>query len=114
MSTYKHLLVISDGEILENSLYATDRARAERVIQLIQDDEIGDGGLSDEVDEVMQEAETDAVQADYPEGVAPPSRLNPEDYLDALKDFLSERDIDLYLDELTVCTPDAFEEVAAK
>lgn len=101
-TSYKHLLVISDGELLESSLHHTERERAERVIQLINDDEIGDGELSNDVDEVMEEAETDAYQADYPEGAAPPSRLNPEDYLDALREFLSSRGIDLYLDELSV------------
>lgn len=99
---YKHLMIIEDGEALENSLHLTSRGRAERLIELIKSDEIGDGELSTEAEEVMQEVDEDAAQADYPEGVSTPSRLTPEDYVDALRDFLSSRDIDVYLDELGV------------
>lgn len=98
----KNLLLITDGEVLENSLHLSESDRAERILHLIKKNEIGDGSLSTSLGDLMREVEVDASQADYPEGVSPPSSFSPEDYLDALCDFLSARDIDLHLADLAV------------
>jgi hypothetical protein len=98
---YKHLMIIEDGESVENSLHLTDTARAERLIELIKNNDIGGGELSDEAEEAMREADEEAAQADYPAGVSPTS-LAPEDYVDVLQDLLSNNDLDVYLDELEI------------
>jgi len=96
--SYHHLLIINDGETQENSLHLTKRARAERLIDLIRNDELG-CEISSELDEVMRESDEEAAAADYPEGVTPrPPR--PEDYVDAIGDLLQSNDFDLHLDEL--------------
>ena len=109
---YKHLLIISDGESVENSLHLTDRARAQRLLELLKADEIGDGTLSAEAEEAMREADEEAAGADYPEGVRS-SRPQPEDYVDALCDLLSSNDFDCYFNELALpTTPNATLEVS--
>ncbi|MCI4659622.1 hypothetical protein [Cryobacterium zhongshanensis] len=102
---YKHLLIIADAELLENTLHTSVRTRAERLIVLLSDGTITKE-ISDEVVEAMREADLEAAQADYPEG----TRIHPldaEDYLDTIRDVLANNDIEIYLDELE--TPDEIE-----
>lgn len=86
---YKHLMIIDDGESVENSLHLTDRARAEHLIELLEADEIGVGGFADRAVDIM--AEIDA---------ATNALVMAEDYVDALRDLLSDNGYDLYLDDL--------------
>lgn len=95
----KHLMIIEDGEPQENSLHLSDRARAEALIEWAKDFCYGD--QKEELAEVMQEVDEEAAQADYPPGVSAPSSPKPEDYVDAVRDFLSNNcDVDTYLDDL--------------
>lgn len=97
---YKHLLIIEDGELLENSFHLTETARAEALIEWAKD--FSDGDHEGDLAEAMQEADEEAAQADYPEGVVPRA-LTARDYVDAVKEYLSNnRDVDVYLEDVFV------------
>lgn len=104
MTTFKHLLIIRDGETSENSLHVSERTRAERLIALLKGNELRDDELTpDDVEDALEEAETDASQAEYPPGESFIG-MDPEDYMDTLGDLLSSADYDLYLADLDTPT----------
>ncbi|ROR76006.1 hypothetical protein SAMN06295974_3848 [Plantibacter flavus] len=98
----KHLMLIEDGSSLENSLHLSDRTRAARLIDLLRSGDLGDSVASD-ANEALIEADLEAAAADYPEGVSA-QHPRPEDYVDTLRDVLSDRGIDMYLDDLDAPT----------
>lgn len=91
-----HLLVIEDGERHENELFLTKRELGEHVLAAIKAGEYGD---EDEVDDLLQEQDEEALAADYPEGEN--ARLpDPEDRIDGIRDWLANHGVDMYTDEL--------------
>jgi hypothetical protein len=106
---YKHLLIISDGEIHENSLYLTDRGRAESLLEWVKnpDQTISDEARRD-VENAMHEAELDAAEADSTQGSFPNPR-NAEKYVGIIRETLMNCDIDVYFDD--VALPSALREL---
>ena len=96
--TLHHLMVIDDGEVQDNALFTTSRARAEHLIESIKNGSLGD---SEEFQDLIDEQDEEAMQADYPEGTSP-SLPEPEDRVDGIRDWLSEKGVDIYLESLSV------------
>lgn len=100
MSRLKHLMIIEDGQLQENSLHSSDRARAERLIALLLDGELGDD-LAEKAPGIMRDADAEALQADYPEGVST-SLPRAEDYIAALKEWLATEGCDVFVEDLAL------------
>lgn len=95
--TLHHLLVIEDGAVQTNSLFLSERALAKALIEELLNDEYAVD--SDDVQDVMDEADQDAAGAEYPEGCSEPP-ATPEGYLDCLRELLSNEGIDLHVDTI--------------
>lgn len=100
MAGIKHLMIIEDSEVRENSLHQSERARAERLIELIRDGSLGDD-LAEQVAAVLQAADEEALAADYPEAVSP-SLPRPEDYVDTLREWLASEGSDVFIETLSL------------
>lgn len=85
MTVYKHLMIVEDGENVENSLHLTDHDRALRLIAIVEGDEIGEGSISEVIEDEL-------------DGDEPPA--DPEEYFALLRELLSENGIDVHLDDL--------------
>lgn len=98
MPVYKHLLIIADGEIIENSLFQTSAERAAAFVAVAKDRKIRsfDGRLASEAIETADEA---AAIADRDKGRESRTPV-PEDHVDMLRDLLADNGIDVYLDDL--------------
>lgn len=100
MGRLKHLLVIEDGKLIENSLHPSERARGEHLSALILGGVLGDD-IADQAPSIMQEADQEALQADYPSGYGA-SMPRPEDYVDPLRDWLATEGIDVFTEDLAL------------
>lgn len=109
MSRLKHLMVIENDDLLENSLHSSDRARAERLIALILDGDLGDD-LAETAPGIMRDADVEALQADTPEGVSA-SLPRPEDYVDALREWLSTEGCQVFTEDLALPVLNSIKEV---
>lgn len=89
MTVYKHLMIIEDGESLENSLHLSDHDRSLRLIAIVEGDEIGDGSISEVIEDEL-------------DGDEPPA--DPEEYADLLHELLPENGFDIHLDDLEAPT----------
>lgn len=98
MTTLKHMILIRDGESLENRLFHTERELAEFLIEALIDDEYVD---KDEFEELLAEQDAAALAADPAGGHVP----DPEARVYGIADWLSSIDFDLYVDDLEI--PDA-------
>ncbi|MFF2053843.1 hypothetical protein ACFVU2_19720 [Leifsonia sp. NPDC058194] len=85
MTVYKHMMIVEDGENVENSLHLTEHDRALRLIAIVEGDEIGDGYISEVIEDGL-------------DGEEPPA--DPEEYFALLRELLSENGIDVHLDDL--------------
>ena len=93
---YKHLLIIADGEIQENSLHLANADRTAHLHEWVATSE-----WKDETHAAMREADIDAAQADYPEGCFP-HPMDSEDYIDTIRDVLADCEVDVYLGDVAV------------
>ncbi len=94
----KQFILISDGELLENTIHLTEHDRAEALIASINAGNIGD---ADEFKELIREQNEEAMAAEYPEGVSP-SVPEPIDRVYGLKDWLASQGYDLYLEDVVL------------
>lgn len=100
MTTLKHMILIRDGESLENRLFRTERELAEFLIDALIDDEYVD---KDEFVELLAKQDAAALLADPVNGHVP----EPEARVYGIADWLASVDVDLYVDELEIPEADS-------